>query len=90
MHVYVFTGQGSVVGYTHELSGAVLPKRFGPWTMTHALVMLVGETERPSVDTEACLADIDQVGFHLTERGLRITADQPDVRVSAPVRRNSP
>lgn len=90
MHVYVFHGQGSVVGYTPDLAGADLPERFGPWTMLRALVMTHGETERPAVDTGTCLADIDQFGFHLTERGRRVTSDQPDVRVTAPVRRNSP
>jgi hypothetical protein len=89
MHVYVFTGQGSVVAYTPDLSGANLPERFGPWMMVRALVMTAGELERPAVDTDACLADIERVGYHLTEREIRITADQPEVRVTAPVRRTS-
>jgi hypothetical protein len=89
MHVYVFNGQGSVVAYSPDLSGANLPERFGPWVMVRALVMDPGELERPAVDTEACLADITQIGYHLTERGLRVTADQTEVRVTAPVRRTS-
>ena len=90
MHVYVFNGQGSVVAYTGDLSGATLPERFGPWKMVRALVMSEGEIERPAVDTGACLRDIASVGYHLTERGIRIYADQLEVRITAPVRRNSP
>ncbi|RYD73401.1 MAG: hypothetical protein EOP84_21615 [Verrucomicrobiaceae bacterium] len=89
MHVYVFNGLGSVVAYTPDLSGSNLPERFAPWKMIRALVMEHGEIERPVVDTEACLLDIESIGYHLTERGLRITADQPEVRVTAPVRRTS-
>lgn len=89
MHVYVFSGQGSIIGYSADLSGANLPERFGPWSMTRALDMVVGETRRPSVDTNACLHDIETIGYHLTERGQRITADQDLVRTTAPVRRTS-
>lgn len=89
MYVYVFAGQGSVVGYTVGLSGANLPERFGPWAMKQALEMSAGETERPSVNTAVCLTDIDRVGYHLTERGMPITAEQSEVRVNAPVRRTS-
>lgn len=90
MHVYVFNGQGSVVAYASDLLGEILPERFGPWKMVRALIMSDGELERPAVDTGACLSDIASVGYHLTERGVRITADQPEVRATAPVRRNSP
>jgi hypothetical protein len=89
MHVYVFTGQGSIIGYSPDLSGANLPERFGPWSMTRALDMVAGETQRPSVDTEACLRDIETIGYHLTDRGQRITADQDLVPTTAPVRRTS-
>ncbi|WP_108461371.1 hypothetical protein [Devosia naphthalenivorans] len=89
MHVYVFHGQGSVVAYTSDLSGSNLPERFAPWKMIRALVMSDGELDRPAVDTTACLTDIASIGYHLTKRGLRITADQADVRVTAPVRRTS-
>ena len=89
MHVYVFNGLGSVVAYTPDLSGSNLPERFSPWKLIRALVMDSGEIERPAVVTEACLADIQSAGYHLTERGLRITVDQPEVRVTAPVRRTS-
>ena len=89
MHVYVFNGQGSVIGYSADLSGSNLPERFGPWAMIRALNMVPGETQRPSVDTDACLRDIELVGYHLTERGQRITVDQEEVRATAPVRRTS-
>jgi hypothetical protein len=89
MHVYVFAGQGSVFAYTPDLSGSNLPERFGPWEMKRALVMTAGEIERPGVDTDACLGDIERIGYHLTERGLRVTVDQPDVRITSPVRRTS-
>ena len=89
MHVYVFTGQGSIIGYSADLSGANLPERFGPWAMVRALNMVADETQRPSVDTAACLADLERVGYHLTERGQQITVDQEAVRTTAPVRRTS-
>ena len=89
MHVYVFNGQGSVIAYSTDLSGANLPDRFGPWAMIRALDMVAGETKRPSVDTDACLSDLELIGYHLTERGQRITVDQDSVRTTAPVRRSS-
>ncbi|MDB5624171.1 MAG: hypothetical protein JWR39_2734 [Devosia sp.] len=89
MYVYVFTGRGSVMGYSPELSGINLPEHFGPWVMTRALTMVAGETGRPTVDTDACLGDIEQFGYHLTERGMRITASETVVPGTTPVRRMS-
>ena len=79
-----------MVAYTADLSGSILPARFGPWKMLRALDMSYGELERPVVDTGACLRDIESVGYHLTERGIRIYADQLEGRITATVRRNSP
>jgi len=72
MQVHIFRGQGRVFGFTLDKRGTNLPARHGPWSPFKVLDMHPDEPHR-GVDVNACLDDIEQYGFHLTDAHERIT-----------------
>jgi len=74
MQIHIFRGPGRVFGFTGDAAGSNLPSQFGPWT-TFKTVSLSREGEpTPGVDTNECLDDIEQYGFHITDAHVRITS----------------
>lgn len=72
MQVHIFRGSGRVFGVTANVGGENLPAQYGPWTAFKSLDMYADEPQG-GVDVNACLADIDTHGFHLTDAHVRIT-----------------
>jgi hypothetical protein len=72
MQVHIFRGTGRVFGFTAQPGGQNLPAQYGPWTPFKALDMHPDEPQA-GVDVNACLADIETHGFHLTDAHRRIT-----------------
>jgi hypothetical protein len=72
MQVHIFRGPGRVFGFTPDPAGGNLPPRYGPWATFKAVEMTAGQT-MPGVETDECLADIEQHGYHLTDAHVRIT-----------------
>jgi len=73
MQVHAFRGTGRVFGFTEDAAGANLPSQFGPWGPFKVINLDRDGEPTPGVDARACLDDIDQHGFHLTEAHVRIT-----------------
>lgn len=73
MLVHIFRGPGRVFGFTEDATGANLPSQFAPWSAFKSLELSRDGEPRPGVDTEACLADIERHGFHVTDAHARIT-----------------
>lgn len=74
MLVHILRGQGRIFGFTLDQGGANLPLQFGPWTAFKSLEMHRDEPHA-GVDVNACLDDIAEYGFHLTDAHRRITPD---------------
>jgi hypothetical protein len=72
MQVYVFRGVGRVFAMTAQAGGENLPAQYGPWTAFKTVAMHPDEPQG-GVDVNACLADIDAYGLHLTDAHVRIT-----------------
>ncbi len=72
MLVHIFRGPGRVFGMTTNEEGTNLPTRFAPWSSFKS-VMLSRDIATPGVDANACLDDIEQHGFHITDAHVRIT-----------------
>ena len=72
MLVHIFRGPGRVFGFTRDEAGAGLPQRYGPWTGFKSTEMHRDEPHA-GVDVNACLDDIREHGFHLTDAHERIT-----------------
>lgn len=73
MLVHIFRGPGRVFGFTEDPTGANLPSRFVPWTAFKSLDLTRDGEPNPSVDSKACLDDIEKHGFHITDAHVRIT-----------------
>lgn len=72
MLVYIFRGPGRVFGFTTDESGMNLPMKFAPWASFKS-VILSRNIKTPGVDANACLDDIGNHGFHITDAHVRIT-----------------
>ena len=72
MQVNIFRGTGRVFGFTADADGKNLPAQYGPWTAFKSLKMYPDEPQG-GVDVNACLADIEAYGLHLTDAHVRIT-----------------
>ena len=72
MQVHIFRGTGRVSPSPHMQAGGDLPTQYGPWTAFKSVKMHPDEPQG-GVDVNACLADIDAHGFHLTDAHRRIT-----------------
>ena len=72
MLLHLFRGPGRVFGLTADANGANLPARFAPWAPFKS-VELSRDHATPGVDSAACLDDIAQQGFHITDAHVRIT-----------------
>ena len=72
MQVNIFRGTGRVFGFTADAGGKNLPPQYGPWTAFKSLKMYPDEPQG-GVDVNACLADIEAHGFHLTDAHRPIT-----------------
>ena len=72
MQVHVFKGVGRVFAMTADADGANLPAQYGPWTAFKTIAMHPDEPQG-GVDVNACLADIEAYGLHLTDAHVRIT-----------------
>jgi hypothetical protein len=72
MQVHIFRGTGRIFGVTADETGANLPADPGPWAPFKAIELHRGEP-MPGLDPNACLDDLDQYGFHITDAHLRIT-----------------
>jgi hypothetical protein len=72
MQVHVFRGIGRVFAITAHAGGENLPAQYGPWTAFKSIKMYPDEPQG-GVDVNACLADIEAHGFHLTDAHVRIT-----------------
>lgn len=70
--VYIFRGPGRVFGFTTDALGSNLPARFAPWESFKSVV-LTRDTATPGVNANACLDDIGDHGFHITDAHVRIT-----------------
>lgn len=60
-------------GFTCDATGENLPGKFAPWTPFKSITLERGAPPTPGVDTEACLSDIEQFGFHVADKHVRIT-----------------
>jgi hypothetical protein len=67
MLVHIFKGAGRVFGFTENATGLNLPTQYGPWRALE--IMELDQDGQPTVgvDSQACLDDIDNHGFHLTD-----------------------
>jgi hypothetical protein len=72
MQVHIFRGPGRIFGFTAHATGENLPSQYAPWSAFKTLDMTRGEPQ-PGVNVDACLADIEEHGFHLTDAHARIT-----------------
>jgi hypothetical protein len=72
MQVHIFRGTGRVFAFTAHAGGENLPTQYGPWTAFKSVKMYPDEPQG-GVDVNACLADIDAHGLHLTDAHRRIT-----------------
>ena len=73
MQIHIFRGPSRVLGFTEDATGAHLPSQFAPGS-AFKLVELNREGERtPGVDTNECLDDVEEYGFHITDAHVRIT-----------------
>lgn len=72
LQVHIFRGVGRVFGFTADADGANLPAQYGPWVAFKSLKMYPDEPQG-GVDVNACLADIEALGFHLTDAHRPIT-----------------
>jgi hypothetical protein len=72
MQVHIFKGVGRVFGCTKDGLGANLPLRYGPWT-SFKVVEMTRREAMPGVNSDECLADIEEYGLHLTDAHVRIT-----------------
>jgi hypothetical protein len=72
MQVHIFRGVGRVFGFTRDDDGGNLPAPYGPWTAFKSFDLNRGDTQT-NFDVRACLDDIEQFGFHLTDAHVRIT-----------------
>jgi hypothetical protein len=72
VQVNIFRGTGRVFGFTADVDGKNLPAQYGPWAAFKSLKMYPDEPQG-GVDVNACLADIEAHGFHLTDAHRRIT-----------------
>jgi hypothetical protein len=65
-------GPGRVFGVTADEAGANLPVEPGPWAAFKAIDLERG-VPTPGLDASACLDDVEQHGFHVTDAHVRIT-----------------
>ncbi len=72
MIVHIFRGTGRVFGFTGDKHGTNLHARFAPWVPFKAITMHVDEPQA-GVEVNACLSDIREYGYHLTDAHERIT-----------------
>lgn len=73
MLVHIFRGPGRVFGFTENATGANLPSQFSPWTIFKSIELGRDGKTTPGVNTDECLDDIEQHGFHVTDAHVRIT-----------------
>jgi hypothetical protein len=72
MQVHLFRATGRVFGFSLDSTGANLPAGLGEWTPFKVVDMTRGHP-MPGVEVDACLDDIEDHGFHLTDAHVRIT-----------------
>ena len=73
MLVHIFRGPGRVFGLTGDATGANLPSRLAPWTTFKSIELSREGEPTAGVDTNECLEDIEEHGFHITDAHVRIT-----------------
>lgn len=74
MLVHTFRGPGRIFGFTAQADGANLPAAYAPWTAFKTIEIHPDEPHA-GVDPNACLADIEAHGFHLTDAHARIAPE---------------
>ena len=74
MIVHTFRGPGRIFGFTAQVDGGNLPTAYAPWT-AFKTIELHPDEPHAGVDPNACLADIESYGFHLTDAHVRIAPD---------------
>lgn len=72
MIVHIFRGPGRIFGMTRDEAGRNLPARHAPWTAFKTTEMFPDEPHA-GVDVNACLRDIEDYGYHVTDAHERIT-----------------
>lgn len=72
MLIHIFRGPDRVFGFTQDQSGANLPATYAPWAQFKSVELARG-VATPGVDADACLDDIAQHGWHVTDAHVRIT-----------------
>jgi hypothetical protein len=73
MKIHIFRGPGRVFGFTEDATGSNLPSQFSPWTVFKSIDLSRDGEPKPGVDTDECLGDIEEHGFHITDAHVRIT-----------------
>jgi hypothetical protein len=73
MLIHIFRGPGRVFGFTEDPMGANLPSQFAPWTTFRSIELSRDGEPNASFDTDECLDDIANHGFHITDAHVRIT-----------------
>lgn len=72
MIVHLYRGPGRIFGVTADATGTNLPAKFAPWAAFKSIELRRGEAT-PGLNTDECLDDIEQHGFHITDAHRRIT-----------------
>lgn len=66
MLVHIFKNQKGQHAFTDDATGSKLPQALGPWAFVKSIDMNRGEQPRAGVNTDDCLDDIDNKGYHLS------------------------
>jgi len=74
MIVHTFRGPGRVFGFTTQADGGNLPAAYAPWTAFKTIEIHPDEPHA-GVDPNACLADIEVHGFHVTDAHVRLAPE---------------
>jgi hypothetical protein len=75
MIVHTFRGPGRIFGFTARADGENLPATYAPWTAFKTIEIHPDEPHA-GVDPNACLADIEAHGFHITDAHVRIAPER--------------
>src|SRR5947209_20493022 len=73
MRIHIFRGPGRVSGFTEDATGGNLPSHFAPWSAFKSVELSRDGERTPGVDSNECLDDIENYGFHITDAHARIT-----------------
>lgn len=72
MLIHIFRGPDRVFGFTADQTGTNLPAKYAPWAAFKSVELQRG-VATPGVEADACLDDVAQYGWHVTDAHARIT-----------------